>query len=112
MTRREEISQMRRSYGDTGLTESDLAANPIEQFLKWLEQAAANEFIVEANAMVLSTYADGAPSSRTVLLKDVTDVGLTFFTNYNSRKAKAMANNEKVSINRSADCYVSGLWHY
>jgi len=98
MTRREEISQMRRSYGDAGLTESDLAANPIEQFLKWLEQAAANEFIVEANAMVLSTYADGAPSSRTVLLKDVTDAGLTFFTNYNSRKAKAIANNEKVSL--------------
>jgi pyridoxamine 5'-phosphate oxidase len=98
MTRREEISQMRRSYGDVGLTESDLAANPIEQFLKWLEQAAANEFIVEANAMVLSTYADGAPSSRTVLLKDVTDAGLTFFTNYNSRKAKAIANNEKVAL--------------
>jgi pyridoxamine 5'-phosphate oxidase len=97
MTRREEISQMRRGYGDAGLNESDLSPNPYAQFLKWLGEAAANEFIVEANAMVLSTYSN-LPTSRSVLLKDVTDSGLTFFTNYNSRKAKAIEINQNVSL--------------
>jgi pyridoxamine 5'-phosphate oxidase len=97
MTRREEISQMRRGYGDAGLNESDLSPNPYAQLLKWLGEAAANEFIVEANAMVLSTYSN-LPTSRSVLLKDVTDSGLTFFTNYNSRKAKAIEINQNVSL--------------
>ena len=97
MNRREEISQMRRSYGDVGLVEGQLAKNPFEQLLKWLGEAANNEFIVEANAMVLSTFGD-TPTSRSVLLKDVTDNGLTFFTNYNSRKAKAIEKNPSVSL--------------
>lgn len=98
MGRREEIGQMRRSYGDAGLSEGELAPNPVDQFLKWLGEAAANEYIVEANAMVLSTFADETPTSRSVLLKDVSDDGLTFFTNYNSRKAKAIEKNSKVSL--------------
>lgn len=97
MDRREEISQMRRSYGDEGLAEGQLAKSPYDQLLKWLGEAAGNEFIVEANAMVLSTYGD-TPSSRSVLLKDVTESGLTFFTNYNSRKAKAIEKNPSVSL--------------
>jgi pyridoxamine 5'-phosphate oxidase len=98
MSKRDEIGQMRRSYGDAGLSEGDLTPSPFELFQKWLSEAAANEFIVEANAMVLSTYADEIPTSRSVLLKDVTDEGLTFFTNYNSRKAKAIAKNPKVAL--------------
>lgn len=97
VTRREEISQMRRSYGDAGLDIGDLAPNPTDQFLKWLAEAAANEFIVEANAMVLSTFGD-SPTTRSVLLKDISDAGLTFFTNYNSRKAKAIEANPKVAL--------------
>ena len=98
MGRREEIGQMRRSYGDAGLSEADLAKDPVEQLHRWLADAAANEFIVEANAMVLSTYADSVPTTRSVLLKDLTQAGLTFFTNYNSRKAKAISKNPNVSI--------------
>jgi pyridoxamine 5'-phosphate oxidase len=69
----------------------------VDQFIKWLEEASKNEFIVEANAMVLSTFGE-SPTSRTVLLKDISNDGLTFFTNYNSRKAKAIDKNEKVSL--------------
>ena len=98
MGRREEIGQMRRSYGDAGLSEADLAKDPVEQLHRWLADAAANEFIVEANAMVLSTFAQGKLTSRSVLLKDVTDAGLSFFTNYNSRKAKSMAENSQVAL--------------
>lgn len=92
------INAMRRSYGEEGLTESAIAADPIIQFQNWLKAAAENSVIVEANAMVLSTVSDSTPTSRTVLLKDVTQEGFTFFTNYNSRKANAMAENPNVSL--------------
>jgi pyridoxamine 5'-phosphate oxidase len=54
--------------------------------------------IVEANAMVLSTTLDGKPSSRTVLLKDVTEAGFTFFTNYQSKKANEISNSPEVAL--------------
>jgi pyridoxamine 5'-phosphate oxidase len=92
------INAMRRSYGEEGLSESNVAADPIAQFQIWLKAAAENSLIVEANAMVLSTVSDTAPTSRTVLLKDVTQEGFTFFTNYNSRKANAIADNPNVSL--------------
>ena len=97
MNRRDEIKAMRRSYGDAGLDLGDLAPNPTDQFLKWLGDAVENEYIVEPNAMVLSTFGD-TPSTRTVLLKDITNDGLTFFTNYNSRKAGAISTNPKVTL--------------
>ena len=93
---REAISQMRKSYGEVGLEKSD--ENPIKQFVLWLAEAAANPMIVEANAMVLSTVNNGEPSSRTVLLKDVSEAGLTFFTNYESKKAKDLSSNPNVAL--------------
>jgi pyridoxamine 5'-phosphate oxidase len=93
---REAISQMRKSYGEIGLDKSD--PNPIKQFSIWLAEAAANPMVVEANAMVLSTVSDGAPSSRTVLLKDVSEAGFTFFTNYQSKKSKDISSNSNVSL--------------
>ena len=95
---RDEISKMRRSYGEIGLRESDLDANPISQFQLWLKEAAENPIVVEANAMVLSTVSDDQPTTRTVLLKDVTEAGFTFFTNYNSAKSRSIADNAKVSL--------------
>ena len=89
---------MRRSYGEDGVDLPDLDSNPLQQFLKWLGEAAANQFIVEANAMVLSTFANNIATSRSVLLKDASESGLTFFTNYNSRKANAIQNNPNVSL--------------
>ncbi|NDE71178.1 MAG: pyridoxamine 5'-phosphate oxidase [Actinobacteria bacterium] len=95
---RESISQMRKSYGEKGLTESDAGGDPIELFLSWLSDAAQNPLIVEANAMVLSTIHDQSPISRTVLLKDITTQGLTFFTNYSSRKGRDIESNPEVSL--------------
>ncbi len=98
MVNREDIGAMRRQYGEHGLIESELAANPIDLFNSWLKDAAANEIVVEANAMVLSTEVEHQPSSRTVLLKDLTAEGFTFFSNYGSRKAKQIAENKNVSL--------------
>ena len=98
MTSREDIAAMRRQYGEHGLIEGELPLNPIELFNTWLTQAAENEIVVEANAMVLSTEVDDQPTSRTVLLKDLTDAGFTFFSNYESRKGKQISENKNVSL--------------
>ncbi len=98
VSNREDIAAMRRQYGEVGLVEANLPANPITLFDSWLKDAAANEIVVEANAMVLSTAADGRLSSRTVLLKDLTQDGFTFFSNYNSRKAQQIEKNANVSL--------------
>ena len=98
MTSREDIAAMRRQYGEHGLIEGELPLNPIELFNTWLTQAADNEIVVEANAMVLSTEVDDQPTSRTVLLKDLTDQGFTFFSNYDSRKAKQITKNNNVCL--------------
>ena len=98
MTSREDIAAMRRQYGEHGLIEGELPLNPIELFNTWLTQAAENEIVVEANAMVLSTEVDDQPTSRTVLLKDLTDQGFTFFSNYDSRKAKQITKNNNVCL--------------
>lgn len=95
---RQKIREMRRSYGDRGLSEGDIAGDPISQFQLWLQEAASNPVIVEANAMVLSTVDQNGPLSRTVLLKDVTDAGFSFFTNYESNKARAIAFNPQVAL--------------
>lgn len=99
---REAIRAMRRSYGEVGL--ENLPADPFAAFNTWLKEAAANDFIVEANAMVLSTLGQSTSgaeehiSTRTVLLKDISEGGFTFFTNYSSRKAQAMELNSQVTL--------------
>ena len=98
---RDAIRAMRRSYGEVGL--ESLPADPFAAFGSWLTEAAANDFIVEANAMVLSTLGSDARgqdaiTTRTVLLKDVSDGGFTFFTNYSSRKAQAIELHEQVTL--------------
>jgi pyridoxamine 5'-phosphate oxidase len=93
----EEIRAMRRSYGDVGL--ESLPSDPFEAFALWLKQAHENTIVVEANAMVLSTLSsDSHIETRTVLLKDISDGGFTFFTNYESRKAHAINLNPNVSL--------------
>ena len=92
---RRQLGEMRRSYGDIGLLEANLPDDPFTLFRQWLAEASANAHIVEPNAMVLST---SDLTSRTVLLKDLTEAGFSFFTNYNSRKAQAIASDGRVSL--------------
>ena len=94
---REAIRAMRRSYGEVGL--ENLPTDPFAAFANWLNEAAENSFIVEPNAMVLSTLGDKERiSTRTVLLKDISEGGFTFFTNYSSRKAQAIELNPQVTL--------------
>ena len=98
---RDSIRAMRRSYGEAGL--ESLPDDPFAAFSSWLKEAAANPVIVEANAMVLSTLGgdsngNDAISTRTVLLKDISQGGFTFFSNYSSRKAQAIEMNSQVTL--------------
>lgn len=87
------LSHLRREYSLAGLSEADLHADPFQQFHQWLREALAAE-IPEPNAMVLATVsAEGRPRTRTVLLKAADERGFTFFTNYESRKARELAAN-------------------
>ncbi len=92
------LADMRRSYQRSGLTEADLAPGWAEQFGRWLDEAIESLAFPEPNAMVVGTAdAAGTPSVRTVLLKGYDERGLVFFTNYDSRKGRALAENPRIS---------------
>ena len=93
-----DLRRVRKEYENRGLYEDDLVSNPIDQFKIWyseLEEVGD----LEPNAMVLSTVdKDCSPSGRNVLLKEIREDGFVFFTNYESKKATDIENNEKVSL--------------
>jgi pyridoxamine 5'-phosphate oxidase len=89
---------LRIDYGRDQLSESDLAADPIQQFAAWFAEAQAAH-VPEANAMTLATAdASGSPSARIVLLKDIDDRGFCFFTNYESRKGRELEANPRAAL--------------
>lgn len=88
----------RREYIAPGLRADQLHASPMEQFEFWMQQAVASE-LVDPTAMVLGTVDEqGCPWQRIVLCKGVDETGFTFFTNYESGKARAMAAAASVSL--------------
>ncbi|RCV50672.1 pyridoxamine 5'-phosphate oxidase [Marinitenerispora sediminis] len=91
-------AELREPYDGTPLRRADLSAHPMKQFHIWFTQAHTAG-LPEPNAMVLATVdPDGAPSARTVLLKGYDRAGLRFFTNYTSRKARALSVNPRASV--------------
>src|SRR6266446_4297637 len=115
------LTELRREYNLTGLRRRDLDADPIAQFRVWFDQAAGargggrlRKFFVnlyksllmlagaetaDVNAMTLATAdKEGRPSARVVLLKGVDDRGFIFFTNYDSRKGRELAENPQGAL--------------
>jgi len=95
------VAEMRIVYDKSELLESDLEATPLAQFNKWLSEVVAvgPNVIIEPNAMVLATADSNLEvTTRSVLLKGIDSRGLSFYTNYESRKAKAMGDNSHVSV--------------
>jgi len=91
------ISDIRKEYTLGALNPDEMGDNPIQIFREWFDQAIKSE-VLEANAMVLGTVnAEGRPSSRVVLLKEITEAGIIFYTNYHSRKGSEMDQNPHVS---------------
>ena len=86
-----DIAALRKSYEKDELDEAASAANPLDQFQLWLDQALKAQ-LPEPNAMTLATVgADGRPSSRIVLIKGVDARGIVWYTNYNSGKGQELA---------------------
>ena len=84
------IADLRKDYSRASLTEADVDPDPIRQFSTWFRQAL-DAGLPEANAMSVATVgADGRPSSRILLIKDVDSEGFTWFTNYASRKGREL----------------------
>ena len=86
-----DIANLRKSYERAELNESASAASPLDQFGLWLQQALDGQ-LPEPNAMTLATVgADGRPSTRVVLIKGFDAHGVTWYTNYTSRKGRELA---------------------
>lgn len=93
-----DISSFRNEYLKDSLHRKDLASDPVIQFEKWFKQAV-DAGVPEPNGISLATVdKEGRPSLRTVLVKHFDEKGFVFYTNYESRKAREMAENPKVSI--------------
>jgi pyridoxamine 5'-phosphate oxidase len=92
------IAAIRKVYQLQSLSENEVDRDPLLQFQSWWSQALESK-VEEPNAMALATCnAQGRPSARIVLLKGIHENGLVFFTNYESRKAKEIAENSFVSL--------------
>jgi pyridoxamine 5'-phosphate oxidase len=92
------IGDIRKNYSKKKLSEKKAETDPVKQFAKWWKQAVASE-IEEVNAMTLATASsDGVPSARIVLLKDFSEKGFSFFTNYSSFKGQQLAENPKACL--------------
>lgn len=84
------LADLRQSYSMGSLDVNDVYPEPIAQFRKWFEEVLAAQ-LPEPNAMHLSTVAaDGRPAGRIVLLKDLTEAGFAWYTNYHSRKGQEL----------------------
>lgn len=95
---KKEIADIRLNYSKNTLLESAADPNPIKQFEKWWQEAIHSE-IDEVNAMTLATSStDGMPYARIVLLKDFSQRGFMFFTNYGSHKAQQLEANPRASL--------------
>ena len=115
------LSDFREDYQRGALNRADLDASPIAQFESWfraatgeesqtrwrkisialykLWSAICNHRPADSNAMTLATVdKDGKPSTRTVLLKTVDERGFIFFTNYDSRKGRELAENPHAAL--------------
>jgi pyridoxamine 5'-phosphate oxidase len=92
------IADLRRDYRARALSEHDVPADPIALYRQWLDEAVRAE-LLDATALTLATASpDGMPAARIVLLKDVTDTGFVFFTNYGSAKGADLEANPRACL--------------
>ena len=97
------LASIRQEYTKGGLRESELPDNPFLLFSQWLQEAIDSK-VDEPTAMLVGTVSpEGKPSTRTVLLKDLHDDKFIFYSNYESRKGRQLAQNPATSL--------SFVWH-
>lgn len=93
-----DLRNLRKNYERDSLDEADAGSAPLALFQRWFDEAVAGD-IPEPTAMTLATAGlDGRPSTRVVLLKSADQDGLVFFTNYDSRKGRELAENPQAAL--------------
>lgn len=99
-----DLSNYRKSYEKSELIETAIPEDPMNLFQRWFHEAEDFGGEGEVNAMTVSTFGlDGFPKARVVLLKQFTYEGFIFYTNYNSEKGRAIAQNPHICL--------SFFWH-
>jgi pyridoxamine 5'-phosphate oxidase len=93
-----DIHHERREYLLANLTRESLDDSPIVQFEKWLGEAKTADINDPTAMMVATVDRQGQPSQRTVLLKQFNQQGFVFYTNLDSKKARQIATNDRVSL--------------
>ncbi|SUT88821.1 pyridoxamine 5'-phosphate oxidase [[Actinobacillus] rossii] len=94
-----DLHNIREDYTQQELSAKQCDADPLKQFEKWLNEAI-NAKVNEPTAMNIATINEkGFPSSRVVLLKELTPQGFVFFTNYHSQKGQALTHNPVAALN-------------
>jgi pyridoxamine 5'-phosphate oxidase len=87
----------RTDFSKYKLLESDLAADPFQQCLRWFDEAQTLN-IADWQAMSLATCSlDARPSVRVVYLRGIDERGIVFYTNYDSRKGRELAENPRAA---------------
>ena len=93
------INTIRREFADKPLTIEIAGDNPFALFERWFDEAVGVEAL-DPNAMHIATVdSEGKPSVRVVYMRDISDNGLVFYTNYNSKKSKDLLQNNAISAN-------------
>ncbi len=92
-----DLSHIRKEYTGNHLGKESTPESPFLLFRQWYEETVTVS--EEPNAMILATAdQQGRPSLRTVLLKEYSEKGFSFFTNYNSRKGEELSINPRASL--------------
>lgn len=98
MSSKKDLSAFRKEYVLSALKEEDVPLDPMVLFSQWLD-TAIERGLPEPNAMTLATVsAEGHPAARVVLLKEVSEGGFVFYTNYESAKGKELAANPHAAL--------------
>lgn len=97
------VEDIRRDYKVGSLAKKDMPENPIKKMEEWLQEAIDKKVIEPTAIIVATSTPDGHPSARTVLLKELKDGKIIFYSNYESRKGQQIEANPYVSV--------TFLWH-
>lgn len=97
------VEDIRRDYKVGSLSKKDMPENPIKKMEEWLQEAIDKKVIEPTAIIVATSTPDGHPSARTVLLKELKDGKIIFYSNYESRKGQQIEANPYVSV--------TFLWH-
>lgn len=93
-----DFTDQRLSYEKGVLDNQQLPSDPLELLQGWLDEAIA-QAVPEPYAMSLATCGkDNQPGVRIVLLREITDTGVVFYTNYESAKGQDLAENPNAEV--------------